>query len=305
MKKNNPVAGITWFIIHCFMFAVISVVTKILIKDGINIFEIVFFQTLIGALILLPIVLLRHIESIKVISYRSHLPRAIAWALATVLFFNAASVISMGRAIAISFVVPLFTAILAVIFLNEKLQSRRIIALICGFIGMLIIIRPRYDSFEIEAYMVVLAAFLWSTTDVMIKISAKTHHVFVNTFYFALFSAICTLPIALFVWKTPNYNEILWLVLLAALFVINIVCITKSYEYADLTIIMPFVFTELIFVAVLAYIIFGEVIDLPTATGSAIIIISTTYMAYKERSKNHRTIEDQLAFKLASELGEK
>jgi hypothetical protein len=156
--------------------------------------------------------------------------------------------------------------------------------------GMLIILKPRLDSFEIAGYLVVLAAFLWSTTDIMIKFAAKTHHAFVNTFYFALFSAICTLPVAIFMWVTPNYRDILLLVLLAALFVINIICVTKSYECAELTIVMPFVFTELIFVAFLAYIIFGEVIDLSTASGSAIIIVSTSYMAYRERAQSKHSI---------------
>lgn len=269
-----------------------------------HIFEIVFFQTIIGSLILLPWIILRHLEGIKALSYKTHLCRAIAWAIATILFFHATNVIPMGRAIAISFAVPLFTTVLAVVFLKEQLHSRRIIALICGFIGMLIIIRPGFESFEIASCLVVVAAFLWSTTDIMIKMAAKTHHAFLNTFYFALFAAICTFPMALFVWKNPDYIEALWLFLLAALFVINIVSITKSYEYADLTIVMPFVFSELVFVAVLAYIVFGEVINISTTIGSAIIIVSASYIAYREKVERGHLVSQELVAELAVELGE-
>ncbi len=303
IKKNDPVAGISWFICHCLMFALISIVTKLLQKGGMHIFEIVFFQTFFGALILLPWIAYSHTAEIKLFAYKAHIYRAVAWVAATILFFNATNTIPIGRAIAISFAVPLFTTLLAVIFLKEKLNPPLIIALICGFIGMLLIIRPGFDSFETASLLVVIAAFLWSSTDIMIKMAAKINHAVINTFYFALLAAICTLPMAFLVWQTPGFTQILWLSLLALLFVTNIFSITKSYEYADLTILMPFVFTELIFVAVLAYFVFGEIISIATAIGSGIIIISTSYITYRERvSRRHTVAAQALVAKLGLKL---
>lgn len=273
-------------------------------KQGFPVLEIVFFQTLFGAILLLPRIILRHIQGIKALSYKLQILRAFFWSMATICFFYATTVIPMGRAIAISFAVPLFTSILAVIFLKEKLHFRRLTALICGFIGMMIIIRPGFDSFEMASFLVVAASFMWSMTDIMIKLVGKTHHVFVNTFYFSVFGAICTLPMALFVWQTPSSIQFLWLILLSVLFVANMASITKAYEYGDLTVMMPFVFTELVFVATLAYFIFGEVIYTSTVIGSAIIIFSSSYIAYRERVERGHSVSQELEKDLARGLDE-
>lgn len=304
LQKNNPVAGISWFVLHCLMFAFISIITKILMQQGLHVFGIVFFQTLLGSLMLLPRIILRHLKGIRALSYKLQLARAVLWVAATIAFFYATQKIPVGRAIAISFTVPLFTSIFAVIFLKEKLHFRRIMALVFGFIGMLIIIRPGFESFESASLLVVAAAFMWSMTDIMIKIVGQTHHAFVNTFYFTVCGAICTLPVALLVWQTPNGAQMLWLALLSVLFVTNMISITKSYECCDLTIVMPFVFTELIFVATLAYFVFGEVISVSTAIGSIIIIASSCYIAYRERKERGHFVEQELAEELAEELGE-
>ena len=303
--ENNPVRGIAWFLLHCLMFALISVVTKILMNGGMHVFEIVFFQTLFGTIILLPRIIKRHSQGIRALSYKLQISRALFWSLATICFFYATTVIPVGRAIAISFAVPLFTTILAVVFLKEKLHFQRITALVCGFIGMLIIIRPGVESFEFASFLVVVASFMWSMTDIMIKLVGKTHHVFVNTFYFSFFGAICTLPMALAVWHTPSVTEMFWLILLSIMFVANIASITKAYELGDLTVMMPFVFAELIFVAVLAYFIFDEVIYPSTVIGSAIIIFSTSYIAYRERkSRSQLLTQEKLVKELARNLDE-
>lgn len=305
IHKNNPVAGILWFVLHCLMFAIISVITKLLIQDGMHVFEIVFFQTLFGCFFLLPRIMKYHLHGIGALSYKIQISRAVLWSSATILFFYATTIIPVGRAIAISFAVPLFTTILAVIFLKEQLHIRRTIALICGFIGMMVIIRPGFEAFEVESMLVVVASLLWSITDIMIKLVGKNHHAFVNTFYFTIFGAICTLPMALFVWQNPTYSQLLWLALLSVFFLVNMISITKAYECADLTIMMPFVFSELVFVAVLAYAVFGEVVSIWTALGSVIIILSTSYIAYRERRERGHSVDLELAKELAEELHEK
>jgi drug/metabolite transporter (DMT)-like permease len=135
--------------------------------------------------------------------------------------------------------------------------------------------------------LVVAASFCWSLTDIMIKTLSKSHHAFVNTFYFALFSALCTLPFAIIFWRLPSAYEFAMLAFLGSLFVFNIYSVTKAYENAELTIMMPFAFTQLIFIAILSYIVFGEVMTMTTAIGSMIIIGSTSYIAYREKKRHN------------------
>jgi S-adenosylmethionine uptake transporter len=291
--QKNQTVGILWFVTHCFLFSVISVISKHLITN-LHVFEILFFQTSIGAVMMIPFLLRGHRKSLKLKSYKVHFMRAFLWAMASALFFYSITIIPMPKAIALTFAVPLFTSIMAIIILKEKLYFGRLISLVIGFAGMLVIIQPGMDSFEMVTLLVVIAAFFWSITDIMIKLLSNDHHAVVNTFFFAVFSAICTLPLAVYFWHAPDIYEILWLVLLAFVFVVNMMTVNLSYQSADLTIIMPFAFTQLIFVAIMSYLVYGQVVTLTTIIGSAVIIASTSYMAYSEKKSGSRVVVTEL-----------
>jgi drug/metabolite transporter (DMT)-like permease len=284
--------GVLWFIAHCFLFSVISVISKILISN-LHVFEILFFQTALGALFILPFALSKK-RALKLKSFKVHFLRALLWALASALFFYSITIIPIAKAMALSFAVPLFTSIMAIIVLKESLHWRRVLSLIIGFVGMLVIIQPGMQSFEMVTLLVVLAAFLWSITDIMIKLLSREHDAVVNTFFFAFFSALCTLPVAVYFWKTPDIFEVMWLIILAVVFVANMMTVNLSYQNADLTIIMPFAFTQLIFVAVMSYFAFGQVITMSTIVGSVIIIASTSYIAYREKRAHSKIIVTEL-----------
>lgn len=247
---------------------------------------------------LLPFVAKHHTVPLSFPAFKIHFVRAFCWAMASALFFYSTTIISIPRAIAISFAVPLFTTVMAVIFLKEQLHAARIASLMAGFVGMLVIIQPGMDGFEMASLLVVAAAFLWSITDIIIKLLSKEHHAIVNTFYFAAFSALCLLPLAFFFWKTPSLANMGWLLALGFVFVLNIYSVTKAYEYADLTIMMPFAFSQLIFVAALTYFVFGTVIQLPTAIGSAIIVASTSFIAYREKKRHGKFLAPEIGKEL-------
>jgi S-adenosylmethionine uptake transporter len=290
---KNQTIGVLWFIAHCFLFSVISIISKKLIAN-LHVFEILFFQTALGTLMMLPIAFSEKRRKLKIKSYKVHFMRALLWALASALFFYSITIIPIPKAMALSFAVPLFTSIMAVIVLKEVMHWHRVLSLIIGFLGMLIIIQPGMESFEMVTLLVVLAAFFWSITDIMIKLLSRDHDALLNTLLFAFFSALCTLPMAIYFWKTPEFTEILWLILLSFVFVINMMTVSKSYENADLTIIMPFAFTQLIFVAIMSYLAFGQVIAVATIVGSIVIIGSTSYIAYREKKMHSRIIATEL-----------
>lgn len=289
--------GIAWFILHCLLFAVLSAVTKHLL-DRLYIFEIIFIQTSVATLILLPFIATKFKNHVSHRALSWHAIRAFCWVIASSMYFYAVTDINLPKAVAISFTVPLFTTLLAVLFLKEKLHLQRVIALIFGIIGMLVIIQPGIGSYEPATLWVIGASFLWSLTDIMIKVLGKQHHAVVKTFYFAGFGALFSLPLALNYWQTPGFNDALWLLLLSALFAANIISISKAYQNSELTIIMPFAFTQLIFVAIIAYFIFDEVITLNTLAGAAIIISSTSYMTYRERKVHKQFLARQMGQRL-------
>ena len=277
--------GIIWFIVHCLCFTLISVLTKHIMVH-LPLFQIVFFQTAIGAVLLLALTVFKLKQNLHLKHGMMHASRALLWVLATVMFFYAVHHIVLAKAVAVSFSVPLFTSMMAIIWLKERLYYRRVMALIFGLIGMLVVIQPGIGGYEPETLWVVAASFLWSLTDIMIKILGRTYHPIVQTFYFAVFGALCSLPVALFYWETPTIADMGWLVVLAAVFAVNIITVSKSYQQADLTVLMPFAFTQLVFSAGIAYLVFSEVMEMTTLIGALLIVMSTSYMTYSEHKKN-------------------
>ena len=296
---NTGTKGIIWFIVHCLLFAILSAITKHML-DRFYIFEIIFIQTLIATIFLLPIILTKFEINTSSRTLALHAIRAFCWVIASSMYFYAVTQINLPKAVAIGFTVPLFTTILAIFFLKERMHLQRIIALIFGVIGMLVIIQPGVENYETATLWVVGAAFLWSLTDIIIKVLGRSHHAIVKTFYFAALSALFSLPLALTNWTMPELNDIYWFLLMAVIFSANIISVSKAYQNADLTIIMPFAFSQLIFAAIIAYFIFDEVLSVNTLMGASIIITSTSYMAYRERKIHKEFLAQQIGKKMVN-----
>lgn len=289
--------GIAWFLLHCLLFTVLSAITKHLL-DRIYVFEIIFIQTATATLAMLPLMAIKFKGHFDNRALPWHAVRAFCWVMASAMYFYSVTKISLPKAVAISFTVPLFTTILAVFFLKEHLKLQRVLALIFGIIGMLVIIQPGVGAYEPATLWVIGASFLWSITDIIIKVVGRQQHAVVTTFYFTAFGALFSLPLALSYWSLPNPYDAVWLLLLSALFAVNIISVSKAYQNADLTIIMPFAFSQLIFAAILAYFAFDEVLRISTLSGAAIIIASTSYMSYRERKLHKQFLAQQIGQQL-------
>ena len=195
------------------------------------------------------------------------------------LTLHALTQINLTKAVAISFTIPIFTSLLAMLFLKERVQNRKILALIGGFIGMLIIVKPGYD-YEAGILYAIVGAFLWSVTNIFIKILGRNCNVIVKTFYFTALSALLTLPLIKDLKIVYDLNHIVWLVSIAIVLIVDLIAISNSFQKADLTLVMPFTFLQLLFAAIVWYFVFGETLSMATFIGSAIIIISTVYVGH-------------------------
>lgn len=296
--NSQTILGISLFTFHCFLFTVIASLSKQLMEE-LHVSTILLFQTGFAALILLPRVYFRHRHKVVILSMKLQFLAALCWLVGTALFYTAITQIQLPEATAISFSVPIFTTILAIIFLKESLHARRVMGLCFGVLGMLVIIQPGMKAFDMASLLVIGSAMCWSFCDIFIKLMGKTHHPFVNTFYFALISMVLLLPVAIYVNDMPSTAEQwIWLAVIALLFVVNIASTAASYQLVDLTVLMPFIFTELVFIGLLAYFMFGEVIQIPTAIGGFIIIASTSYITYREYKTHKQSLVEEWEEKL-------
>ncbi len=200
------------------------------------------------------------------------------------MFFYALSITEVGHVTALGFSAPIFAAILSVFFLGERFRLRRWAAIGCGILGMLVIVRPGMIPLETGPILVIISAFMWAIVLTIIKIMSRTESSLTIVAYMNIFLAIYALGPAIWVWVWPPLEGWLFMIAIALFGTLAQLCVSQSLKETEQTLVMPFDFLRLIWVAVLGFWVFGEVPDVFVWAGGAIIFASGIYLAYRERA---------------------
>jgi drug/metabolite transporter (DMT)-like permease len=208
--------------------------------------------------------------------------RGAVHAAGVMLWFFAMARIPIAEVTAIGFTSPLFITIGAALFLGETVRARRVTAIGIGFVGTLIILRPGIDTIELGALAQLAAAPLFAASFLIAKKLTATES---GTTIVAWLSVVVTLALllpALAVWRTPNTEEVLWLAATALCATAGHYTMTKAISLAEVSLLQPFTFLQLVWASALGLIVFDEVPDIWTIAGGAIIVGSATYIAHRE-----------------------
>ena len=172
---------------------------------------------------------------------------------------------------------------LAILFLGETLRARRVGALVVGFAGTLIILRPGVIDMEPGAMLVLVAASAFAASIVVIKIMSRTETTVSMTLYQSLFGLpIVTIAMVPF-WTVPSVGQLAVLVLLGPLGTLAHMSFAHAFKQADVSAVTPVEFTKLIFASTLGYLFFGEVPEVWTWIGGSLIFSAVAYLAIRER----------------------
>lgn len=243
--------------------------------------EIAFFRGAFGLLIILPFVLRQGMEG-----FRTHRPglqvlRGISSSMILICGFYAIVHLPLAQVSAISFSRPLFVLLLAAIFLSERIRMYRSLATLAGFIGVLIIVRPMGEV-EFAALIALLAAGFVAVNIVLVRILTRTDGTATLVFYPALAQTIVlAIPVA-FVWRTPSWEEAGYLLGVGLVGTLMQTCVVRGYRAAEASALQPFDYTRLLFATAVGYFGFGELPDIWTWVGSAILIAATLYITRRE-----------------------
>ena len=186
--SNNKLA-IFLIVISVFFGTVMLSFLKIAQED-VNVYVAGFFRFFLGLVIILPYIIKKKDTVLKTTHFKKHLLRAILGLPAMLLYFSALVLLPIEKLTAISFVVPLMVTILAVFFLGEKIYIYRTLALILGFSGMLVIIRPGFVDISIGVYMVLFSALLWSINIIITKKISKDDSAITILAYQSIFMSL-------------------------------------------------------------------------------------------------------------------
>ena len=215
--------------------------------------------------------------------------RGLTLFFANILFFYSISIISMAKALTLAFVAPLITTALSPIFLFEKVGIRRWSAVIVGFIGSLVVIRPGFIDFNLASIAALGTGLFYG---IYLVITRKLH-TSDNPLLTLLFTGVVGLIIASFfvpiVWISPTFNQWSLLALMGIFACLGHLFLILSLKYADASKLAPFSYFEIVTNVILGYHFFGDFPDYWTWTGLSIIVLSGIYIYLRERSviKNH------------------
>ena len=279
---STNLRGILYMLLGTFFLIAMTVIVRNLSSD-LHPFEIAFFRNIIGLIMLLPILLKRGFVSLKTNNIGGMALRGIFHAGGMLFYFLALTLIPLADLASLSFTSPLLITLLAVLIFHEKLGPRRIVGLILGFIGALIILRPGSGILGLGAVYAMIAVFSWSIAVILIKYLSRDNSTVTMTIYALFFLTLFTFIPALYFWQWPTLEQFWWLILLAGLGTIGQLLFTESMKIADVSLIMPFDFSRLIWASLFGIFFFSENPSIWTFVGGGLIFGSATYIAYRER----------------------
>jgi len=250
--------------------------------------EVAFFRNVFGLVVILPL-LVRHGPRLFYTERLGlHVLRAVLNVFSMWAFFIGLSLTPLARATALSFTAPLFTALLSALFLGEVFRWRRWTAILCGFLGALVILRPGFQALDAGALLVIVSSLLWSLAIVDIKVLGRTESSITITAYVTVLMIPMTLVPAVVVWQPPPPEMWGWLVFIGVIGTLGQIVVTDAFKLADMTVLMPLDFLKLVWATAFGILLFAEVPDFLTWVGAAIVFGSSFYIAWRE-AKLRRT----------------
>ena len=245
-------------------------------------FVIAFFRCFFGLIIVLPFALRNNFKAIKTNNFKIHLLRSAINCISILTWFTAIGLMPLEKATALGFTTPLFATLLAVIILREKIKMHRTLAVIIGFVGVIVIIRPGFINIGMGTYLMISASISWAFVLIIIKQLAKNDSSLTIIFYMLVIMTPITFVIALPVWETPSIEELFIFFGMGFSGLVAHLCLVQSLKIADTTLVMPFQYLKLIWASIIGYIIFLEQPNLWTWIGGTIVFIAIIYITYRE-----------------------
>lgn len=244
--------------------------------------EVVFFRNFLALLLMLPWLARRGLGGLKTKRLGLYGLRASINVVGMAAGFTALTLIPLAEATALSFTAPLFATIGAALLLGEVIRTRRIAALVVGFAGTMLVLRPGLEAVSLGALLALVNALSISITTLIVKMLTRSEEPEQIVTYMALLMSPLSLVPALFVWQTPSWAVLGWLVLLAGAGTLGHLLFTRAFALAEVSQIQPLEFIRLPMVAVIAYVLFAEVPTVWTWLGGSVIFVATAYITHRE-----------------------
>ena len=288
MKQNKLIVVALLAIGATFFGSFMGAGVKFL-SDDLHPIIICFYRSLMGLILITPFVARNNFKALHTKNMRLQIFRALINIISMICWFSAIGMMHFEKATALGFTTTLFTTVLAVLILGEVIRFHRTAALLLGFIGILIIIRPGYVTFEFGTILMLIASFSFSFVLIFVKKLSATDSSLTIIFYHLLYMTPVFFILSLFYWQTITLDQIIIFSLMGASGLLSHWCLAQAFKMSDTTFVMPLQFTKLIWASLIGLFIFAEQPDIWTWIGGIIIFISVVYITYREAFKKKGT----------------
>lgn len=280
------------FMVASTLCATVTAACVRLVSSGVHPFEIAFFSSLFAIPVFAPLLVRRGALKLKPRALKLLGLRSVLHVIDILMLFTAFSLAPLAKVVAIDFSSPLFGSLLAVLVLGEAPRATRIGALIAGFVGTLVVVRPDVGGLDLGTGSALIAAVMAGLSIVVVKVLARTETSATIALYTFLISTPLLFLAALPFWKTPTLSELVLLGAIGAFSAFIHLFNAEAYRWADLTAVLPLNFLRLIWISVVAYLVFAEVPSAWTLLGGAMIFGAAAFNALAERRAAARARAD-------------
>jgi drug/metabolite transporter (DMT)-like permease len=281
-KRNDPIRGLLWVVLAMILLAGLGVCAKYVAQRGLHPLQIVFFRNFFCVVFMLPLLHFRGSALLRSDQISLYGVRVGISLISMAAWFHALALIPLGELTAISFLSPLFGTLGAIFLLGEVVRARRWAAVLVGFMGAMIILRPGGMAFGWGEVFALVSAMANGLVAPMVKQLTAKDDADKIVFITNLMLTPVSLVAALFVWEWPPLE--LWPLIVALGFFawLGHITLVRGYASIDASLAMTFEFSRLPFAVGLAWLVFGETTDLWTWVGALIIFTSAVYITRRE-----------------------
>jgi drug/metabolite transporter (DMT)-like permease len=238
-----------------------------------NVFEIMEVRSVLGLLMLYPLVHLNGgLAAMRTSRPLQHIARNLIHYAAQLGWFFALTLIPLGQVVAIEFTMPIWTALLAASFLGERMNLAKILAIALGLVGVAIIVRPGTSGADPGQLIALGAAVGFGTSIAMMKSLTRTETTLRIIFWMIVIQGAAGFFPALYVWQWPSASVWGWLVVIAFCGTFSHYCMARAMLYADATVVVPMDFLRVPLTAAAGWLLYAERLDAFTVLGAALIL---------------------------------
>jgi len=289
-RADRPFRGIA-LILASTVFLGASDVTAKYLSATLPSIEIAWIRFLVFALIMSPAM----VPGSPLYALRSQRPglqamRGVALLGSSLFFISGLRFLPIAEASATGFVAPLFVTALSIVFLGETVGVRRWLATAVGLIGVLIILRPGTGAFHPAAFFPIVSALAWACTLIMTRMMSGRDHAITTMTYSSIVGVCILSALVPLVWVAPSWHDIMFGIFIGLASTAGQWIVVLAFRYADASVLAPFSYTQLLWVSILGFVIFGEVPDVWTVTGAVFIVGSGLYTAHRERVRRSQLL---------------